>query len=45
MFAHLSENDIARWADRFLSALAESRRRPGLLDGIRHLFAPRSTAG
>jgi trehalose 6-phosphate synthase len=45
MFARLSEHDIGRWADRFMAALAESRRRPGFLDGIRQLFALRSTTG
>jgi trehalose 6-phosphate synthase len=31
MFAHLMTNDVDRWAERFLSALAESRQRPGAL--------------
>jgi trehalose 6-phosphate synthase len=39
MFAHLAENDIDRWAGRFLRALEESRRRPGIFDNLRQLFA------
>jgi trehalose 6-phosphate synthase len=31
MFAHLVTNDVDRWAERFLSALAESRQRPSAL--------------
>jgi hypothetical protein len=31
MFAHLVTNNVDRWADQFLSALAESRQRPGAL--------------
>jgi trehalose 6-phosphate synthase len=31
MFAHLVTNDVDRWAEQFLSALAESRQRPGAL--------------
>ena len=33
MFAHLATNDVDRWAERFLSALAESHQRPGFLSG------------
>jgi trehalose 6-phosphate synthase len=43
MFARLAADDIDRWAERFLSALAESRQRPGLLDSLRQLFAPPAT--
>ena len=39
MFAHLAVNDVDRWADQFLSALMEARQRPGVLEGLRHLFA------
>jgi trehalose 6-phosphate synthase len=39
MFAHLAENDVDRWADRFLTALAASRQHPRLLGGLRQLFA------
>ncbi len=39
MFAHLATNDVYRWAERFLSALAESRQRPGFLTGLRQFFA------
>jgi trehalose 6-phosphate synthase len=38
MFARLAENDIDRWAARFLSALAESRQRPGILESLRQFF-------
>jgi trehalose 6-phosphate synthase len=40
MFAKLAANDIDRWADRFLLALAETRQRPGILDSLRQLFTP-----
>jgi trehalose 6-phosphate synthase len=39
MFEHLAANDIDRWAERFLSALAGSRKQPGLLKGFQRLFA------
>jgi trehalose 6-phosphate synthase len=39
MFTRLVENDIDRWAERFLSALAECRQRPGILDSLRQFFA------
>jgi trehalose 6-phosphate synthase len=42
MYAHLAANDIDRWADRFLNALGESREQPGLLKGLRQLFAQRA---
>ena len=38
MFAHLAANDIERWARTYLGTLAETRQRPGLLDGLRTLF-------
>jgi trehalose 6-phosphate synthase len=38
MFARLSENDIDHWAERFLSALMESRQRPRILDSLRQFF-------
>jgi len=38
MFAHLLANDIDHWAERFLAALAESRRRPGFLAGLQQPF-------
>jgi trehalose 6-phosphate synthase len=34
----LNKNDIERWAKRYLSTLADTRQRPGLLDGLRTLF-------
>jgi trehalose-6-phosphate synthase len=42
MYAHLAANDIDRWAERFLNALGESREQPGLLKGLRQLFAQRA---
>jgi trehalose 6-phosphate synthase len=39
MFARLARNDVDRWAERFLSALEDSRQRPGVLDGLRQFFA------
>ena len=42
MFEHLLHNDIDRWAERFLSALERSSRRPGLLHGLRQLLAFRA---
>jgi trehalose 6-phosphate synthase len=33
MFAHLLTNDVDRWAELFLSALAEARQRPGPVNG------------
>jgi trehalose 6-phosphate synthase len=38
MFGRLVENDIDRWAERFLSALAQSRQRPRILDSLRQFF-------
>ncbi len=38
MFEHLAKNDIERWAKSYLSALADTRQRPGLLEGLRTLF-------
>ena len=42
MYDHLAENDIDRWADRFLLALGETREQPGLLSSLRQLFAVRA---
>ncbi len=42
MYDHLVTNDIDRWADRFLSALGETREQPGLLSSLRQLFAVRA---
>ena len=42
MYEHLAENDIARWAERFLSALGETREQPGLLANLRQLFGARA---
>jgi len=41
MYRHLSANDIDRWAERFLSALAESQQAPRLFDNLRSLFVAR----
>jgi len=38
MFEHLARNDIESWAKSFLGALADTRQRPGLLEGLRTLF-------
>ena len=38
MFARLLANDIDRWAERFLSALGQSRQRPRILDSLRQFF-------
>jgi trehalose 6-phosphate synthase len=38
MLAHMLDNDIRRWADDYLSALADVRQKPGLLDALRSLF-------
>ncbi|MBV9551234.1 MAG: alpha,alpha-trehalose-phosphate synthase (UDP-forming) [Alphaproteobacteria bacterium] len=43
MYRHLAANDIDRWAERFLSALAESRQQPRLFDNLRQLFAARAS--
>ncbi|HLH48250.1 MAG TPA: alpha,alpha-trehalose-phosphate synthase (UDP-forming) [Roseiarcus sp.] len=42
MYDHLVENDIDRWAERFLFALGETREQPGLLSSLRQLFAVRA---
>jgi trehalose 6-phosphate synthase len=39
MYNKLVGNDVDRWAGRFLSALAESRQRPRILDSLRQFFA------
>jgi trehalose 6-phosphate synthase len=39
MYKQLSDNDVDRWAGRFLSALGEIRQRPGILDSLRQFFA------
>jgi trehalose 6-phosphate synthase len=41
MFRHLVENDIDRWAQRFLAALTESRQPTGLLNNLWERFAAR----
>jgi trehalose 6-phosphate synthase len=41
MFAHLATNDVDRWAELFLSALAESHQRPGFLSGREQFSASR----
>ncbi|HEV2186394.1 MAG TPA: trehalose-6-phosphate synthase [Stellaceae bacterium] len=41
MYRHLAANDIDRWAERFLAALAESRQPATLFDNIRQLFQVR----
>jgi trehalose 6-phosphate synthase len=39
MLAHLLDHDIDRWAEAYLSALREARERPGILSGLRRVFA------
>jgi trehalose 6-phosphate synthase len=39
MLEYLIRKDIKRWADDYLSTLADSPRRSGLFDGLRALFA------
>ncbi len=39
MFAHLAENDVDRWAERFMSTLAACRQRPRIFSDLRQLFA------
>ena len=39
MYSQLADNDVDRWAGRFLTALAESRQRPRILDSLRQFFA------
>jgi trehalose 6-phosphate synthase len=39
MLAHLCANNVDRWAQRFLTALVESRQRPRILNGLRNFFA------
>src|ERR1700730_2226262 len=41
MFDHLATNTIDRWAERFLSTLAEPRQRGKILSGLRQRFAAR----
>ena len=38
MMEHLLQHNIERWAKEFLSDLADTRQRPGLLEGLRALF-------
>jgi trehalose 6-phosphate synthase len=42
MLAHLLAHDVEHWADTFLSALAETRQRPGLIEGLRAIFGASS---
>jgi trehalose 6-phosphate synthase len=41
MYRHLAANDIDKWAERFLAALAESRQPATLFDNLRQLFQVR----
>jgi trehalose 6-phosphate synthase len=41
MYRHLAANDIDRWAENFLAALAESRQPATLFDNLRQLFQVR----
>jgi trehalose 6-phosphate synthase len=42
MLAYLLEHDVERWSEGFLSALGETRQRPGLLESLRAMFGPLS---
>ena len=44
MFARISRQNVDRWAEQFLSALNEAKKKPGFLGGIRSLFRERATA-
>jgi trehalose 6-phosphate synthase len=39
MYRQLADNDVDRWAGRFLTALAESRQRPRIFESLRQFFA------
>jgi hypothetical protein len=39
MYAQIETNDVDHWADRFLTALLDSKRKPGLFSGIRAMFS------
>jgi trehalose 6-phosphate synthase len=41
MFNHLLKHDIDNWAEEFLSALGETRQRPGILESLRGIFGVR----
>ena len=40
MYRKIVARNINQWARDFLAALAETQRKPGLIEGIRALFAP-----
>ena len=40
MYKAIEARNINQWARDFLAALAETQRKPGLIGGIRALFAP-----
>ena len=40
MLKHLLANDVDHWAEEYLSVLADTRQKPGLLSGLRALFNP-----
>ena len=42
MLARISDYDVTRWAETFVARLAEARHKWSLIDGIRHIFAPRT---
>jgi len=44
MLEHLLTHNVEHWAEDYLSALAETRQRPGLLAGLRALFSPAAPA-
>jgi trehalose 6-phosphate synthase len=42
MFEHIAKYDIDHWAMSFLAALADTRKKSGLLNGLRSFFAQRA---
>ena len=44
MYERIGKYDVDQWAQSFLQSLADARRKPGLLDGLRSLFLDRAVA-
>jgi hypothetical protein len=40
MLEHLLVHDVEHWAESFLSALAQTRQRPGLMSDLRAFLSP-----
>ncbi|MCC2100848.1 MAG: trehalose-6-phosphate synthase, partial [Hyphomicrobiales bacterium] len=43
MMERVSDYDVTRWASAFVARLTEARQRWSLIDGIRHIFTPRTS--